>query len=338
MLPNKTCDTTECLNSLVGVKAECGNENCFPYYIEDVEGIDLETLASIAPSNALSGNQFGKDIIAAAAREMKGDMQMMIANGFSLTPTFGEVSSTCDFSSVIFQPGGGVKVLNSISSGYGVLHIPYLEIAANYTGDAVLVLDDGKAPKTFNVSLTAGEIIPCTLAYSTTQKIVKVSLSNSGIALSQINCNVVSSCGCGGSQNKESVMSVRYSGLLNGMDGDIQYGFKVTAFVSCSQEILTCELTRTVPDMLGMALLYKVGQKVYSETALSTRMNRVAGQDSEEDVTMRDYYEKLYRERMYGTTKVRGIRDTIANYLATKSKDKCMQCNSKTTRTGWATG
>jgi hypothetical protein len=335
MLPNKSCDSVTCLQSLVGVKEDCANSDCYNYYISDIEGVDLKALASIAGPQNVSGVQMAKDIINISAREMLGDIDMLIANGFSLKETFGDLCSTCTFLT-IYQAGGGVKVQNVITSLYSVLRIQSIEALTNFTGAAVLILNDGVEAKTYDVELVAGVISPITLNYSTQQKFVKIYFQDTSIGMAQISCPTIGGCGCGGTRNRDATSTIKYTGLVNQADTSTQYGFKVCASVGCSSDLLVCALIQQVPNVFGLTLLYKVGQKYFADARLSTRNNRVAGQDSEQKETMSDYYAALYNRRLNGSKDTKGVRLIINNYLRQRN-DKCVVCDGLS-KVGWATG
>lgn len=337
MLPNKAFKNPEtCLSSLVGIQADCGGPEAY-MYVENIEGCDIKKLSEIANVQNPSGKSFAQAMIDAAAREMLGDIELITNNGFVLKQTFGDLCGACDYatSGTIYSNGGGVKIQNMISSPYSVLKVFSVEIAANYTGDAVLVLDDGTTPQSFDITLEAGIADIHKLEYSTTKKVVKVYIQGNATPVARIDCPTVRSCGCGGSSNRDAADTIRYSGLLNGIDVSTQYGFKICASVTCDSGIMTCDLVNAAPRTYSLALLYKVGSKYYSEASLSERNNRTAGMDEDKKEGMVLYYNNLYKQLMYGKTFATGVNvsgtNTINNniqaYLRQK-KDRCVTCES----------
>lgn len=338
MLPEKSCDKINCLQSLIGIKAECGALDCADFYIEDIEGIDIDKLSQIASSQSPSGISVAKDLIRTASKEMLGDIELLIGNGYTLNDTFGDLCSSCDFISV-YQAAGGVKVQSTILSNYSILRISKIDILTNYTGTALLDFNDGKTIKQYTVALQSGVISPVIFDYSTTEKIVKIYFDDPTITLGQIQCLTNKSCGCGGARNREAIDTIRYSGLLNGADYKTQYGFKICANISCSSDLLTCDLVSKTPLIFALTLLYKIGQKAYSSSVLQTsRITPFTSSNGEEKrIDMKDYYEGLYKQRLNGKGQTKGISQIINNYLRQRT-DNCVNCQNSTSKIGWAVG
>lgn len=335
MLPVKTESySNACMASLIGVRSDCLEYETPPvFYVEEIEGITIDILSKIANVNSPSGGMLAKDIIAIAAKEMIGDLQTLIGNGNSLIETFGDVCSTCNFGEV-YQASGGVKISNVVVSSYAELRISMIEIKANYTGPAVLVVDDG-TPRNFAVNLTAGVEQPVKIDYVTSKKVVKVYMQNSGIQMANISCKAQSGCGCGRTSEK-SVLSIRYDGLVGQANSSTQYGFKICAAVTCSTDIMMCSFAKQVPNLVGSILLLKVATKLYGEWYNSIRNNAATAVNPEQLVEMRDYFNNLYLLKMQGSSKTKGLNKMLSDYLG-KGRDKCVECETINT-TGWAKG
>lgn len=335
MLPNNNCtDVVLCLQKLIGLKADCTNNNCPPFFIENIEGYDASKLALISNKSSVNASQFAKDIIAMAANEMVADIEMIMLNTYQLQDTFGSLCETKDFV-LNYTPNAGSKVTRLIPTNYALLKISRIDILTDFTGDAVLKLNDGKVITSYDITLTAGSIIPVIIDYSTAEKSVSIYFENTSIGLASISTAVSSGCGCSGKKSM-SENSLKYTGLVNSADASLNYGFKVCAAVVCSTEKLLCDMITQLPNMFGLALLYKVASKIYTEDIMSNRNNRQTVGNDEDKKDMRQYYADLYRYRMNGTKQAKGIRDSIANYLKNR-KDKCVICNSNVSF-GWATG
>lgn len=336
MLPLKSYDgELDCLQKLVGVKADCTTTTAY-HYIEDIEGCDISALAAIANVQSPSGRELANDIIAQAAREMMGDIDFA-GGGLQLADTFGDICSACNFLTN-YSAGGGIKIQKVIASPYSVLKIFQIEVVANFTGDAILVLDDGKGIRTFPVTLTAGQLDTLKLSYETDQRLVKVYFQDNTIPVSRIDCPVVRSCGCGGgAANSTASDTIRYTGLINGVDTDLQFGFKVCAAVVCDSAVMVCDLIRQAPKSFALTLFYKVGAKYYSESRESKRINRVAGRDGDEKKDMNAFYTRLYNNRLKGTGDSKSIESIIKIYLRHRRNDRCVTCES-VKRTSWVTG
>lgn len=333
MLPNKTCDSITCLESLVKVRADC-TDDCAPFYVEDIEGVDSARLSELATVNSPSGKTFGSDLVSISAREMLADIELLIGNGYSLKPTFGELCSACTFLTT-YTANTRVKVKNLVATSYSILHIHTLQILTNYTGTAGLIVDDG-TPTSYSVELENGIISTATLEYSTTAKTVMIYFQDTSIGLAQINCKTSSGCGCGEASNKGATQTINYSGMIGLAAAPFQYGFLVCASVACSSDLMVCDLIRQTPNIFAMTLLYKVGAKYYSDARLSVRNNRTAGQDEEKKIDMQEYYAALYKQRLYGSKTTKSIYSMVSGYLKQRN-DKCVICEGNV-KQGWAIG
>lgn len=336
MLQTITAERSNCLSSLIGVLSDpCVDPlSAPPFYVEQIDGVDIAKLTQLATSSDLSGKAYAERLIKAATMEMMGDLELLINNGYSLQETVGEVCSNCEFTD-IYVPGGGIKIFNAGLSAYSQIRITNLKVKANATGDHVLRIDDGVTQKNYPITLQAGIIMPLVLDYVTQQKTVKVGIVDQTVGLAQISCPVKTSCGCGLSSTAQSI--IRYTGTIGGMDASQQYGFIGCANIGCSNDILTCELIRQAPNLFGLTLLYKVGEKINNGSKLTLRNNRVAAQSDDIKDTETFRYMGLYRKRMYGTTNERGIRNVVNEYLQKRSGDSCIKCGGLV-KTGYATG
>lgn len=337
MLPVRSCDTVTCLSTLVGLRSTpCIVGDCPKVYVEDLDGIDLEIFTAIAKKKNGNGVDLANSIINAAAREMMGDLDLLINNGASLQSLIGSVCSTCDFTS-IYVAGGGIKITNVMTSNYALLKIDSLKILTNGNGANVLVIDDGVLAKNYAVNLIANTIIPLVnIGYSTTQKTVRIYLQDVTIGMAQIVCPPNSSCGCGGISSKADKNTIVYTGSFMGMDNSVQYGIIACAVIQCSNEMLMCEMINAAPGIFGLTLLYKIGIKINVEMKLSLRNNRVASMNDDDKVDEIARFTSYYNKRMNGSKETKGIRNLVSDMLKQK-RDNCVKCDSLF-KTGYATG
>jgi hypothetical protein len=316
-----------CLQNLVGYKS-CNYKKTPPYFIEDIEGFDMEKAADYASDLQISGEQYLQDLISTSARLMLADVQTLVSTGSALVDALGELCSACNFVST-FQAAGGVKVTNTVSSKFAVLNISRIEVLCSSNVAQVIVLDDGETKKYIPFTPQGSSvIIPLIdIDYSTTKKSVKIYLQDATVATGQVVCEVTRGCGCGGSA--APVQSpVMFTGLVSGADTTLQYGFKVCASVSCSSELLTCTLAVQAPNIFGVALLFRVAMHHFGSAPFSSSINRTTMRSGEEiNITQAQYYESKYNERLKGSPSVKGIKEVTSKYLGA-IKDNCIVCNS----------
>lgn len=323
------CTEINCLEKLIGVRGTCTeNVNCPPFFIDDIEGIDMVALSNYATGLNMTGEAYAKSLINTSARLMAADLQSLIAGGYSLLDALGELCSACTFTAS-YQVSGGVKVTRSIASQFAVIRITKVEVLANTTGLQVLVFNDGKEERKFPfTAMGATQTAVLSLDYVTSQPSVKISLEDKTVPMGLIVCEKsTSGCGCGGGSAPVNT-PVQFSGMVAGMDSANGYGFKVCASLSCSTDVLTCSLINQTPNLFGLTLLYRVGMQYFGSALFSTRVNRTTLVNGEEiSISMQQYYEGLYRERLAGSTKVKGLKEVISNYLG-RTKDKCIKCEA----------
>lgn len=319
------CTSQNCLSSLVSLKSACITGDCTPYFIEDLEGVDMTFLANTASAKSLSAEQYAKDVIDTGSRLMMGDLETLMPSGFSLVDAFGEVCSTCAYNP-LFQPGGGVVIRNVTGSKFSILRVFNVQVVCNAIGAQNLVFDDGKEIKKFAFNAEGStNISTVILDYQTKEPIVKLFLENATVGLANIMCETTSGCGCSGGRAPANV-AVNYGGYLLGMFTSQQYGFKVCAAVTCSTDVLICSMVKQLPNIFGLTLLYKIGSILYSNAPLSTRNNRNT-LDAEEQKDMAAYYESLYQQKLKGKGTTKSLSTSITGYLQ-QNNDKCVSCNS----------
>lgn len=329
MLPhNATLDKTNCLASLIGVRTsltEFTGDRVPPFFIEDLEGFDLTRLAQLAVAVNPTGQDLAESVIASAAREMMGDIETLITNGYSLQNVLATQCSACTLTPV-YTTNAGIVVKAAVPSSYRTLQITNLNILTNVDGVRNVVISDGVTPKSFSVTLQAGVIMPVKLFYETFQPAVRIYFEDPTVGVGRITCPVNSSCGCGSAQ-PSSTISV--AGLMAGVETAVQYGFVPCASIGCSYDALVCSLIHHMPNIFGLALMYKVGEKLTIIKSQSHRQNETASfvDDGGGEVTKN--YGQLYWAKMQGTAKMPGIKTKISGFLARQRGDRCIVCDSK---------
>lgn len=333
MLPKSEFDQTECLESLVGIRTGCSVDKKYPFWIEDIEGVDVRKLAEIAKGSNQTGVDFAKQIINSAARELLADIEVLLNNGFSLKNIAGDMCSSCSILPS-YTANSGVIVKTAISSRYQMLQITKLNILANVTGTKVLRIHDGKVATDYNVVLEAGVLMPVDLNYITDQKSVKIYFVDNTIPLGLVSCSTSNSCGCGGSAKSNNPITI--TGLLAGVETTAQYGFLPCAAVTCSYDALVCNLIKMTPNIFGLALFFKVGEKYLLHKSASDRNNEAVSYNEDEKSELVRNYGSLYVSKVYGKNDRKAIKNILNDYLR-NNKDACVVCNSRI-MTAYVTG
>jgi len=328
MFPKTFIDKTECLESLVGIRTGCSVDEQHPFWIEDLEGVDIKKLSSMAKASNPSGKDFARQLINNASRQMIGDVELLLNNGYRLNNIVNDMCSTCSLIPT-YVVNTGIVIKSVVASKYMTMKITKLTVLANVTGTRQIVIDDSDTPQYFSVDLVAGVLMPITLNYTTTKKSVKVQFTDVTVPLGQIVCSSNSGCGCGGSPT--SNMPVHIKGLVAGVESSTQYGFLPCVGVTCSYESLVCSLIKQAPNIFGLTLLYKVGELYFDNKRVADRNNDAVAFNEESPPTneFKKNYQHLYWAKLKRTKDTFGINKIINDFLRTNRTDKCVLCDAK---------
>lgn len=309
----------------MGVRTGCTVEKQYPFWIEDIEGVDVSKLAGMAKGSNPNGKDFGNQLINNASRQMMADIETLINSGFRLNNIVGDMCSTCSLLPN-YSTNAGIVVKPAVATKFGLMRITKLIVLANVSGVKQIKIDDGVTPRFYSVTLVAGLEMPISLEYSTTQKSAKVTFTDTTIPVGQILCTTDSSCGCGGSKNATNPINI--VGYKNGTETTTQYGFLPCVALDCSYESLVCNLIQQTPNIFGLALLYKVGELYYDNKKVSDRNNDSVAFNDDEGEEQKKNYARLYWAKVKGTSGVAGLNRIISDYLKTKRSDKCIVCEA----------
>lgn len=327
MYPQSSFDTVSCLERLLGIRSACSIDSKFPFFVEDIEGVDIKALAAIAKGSDLKGEDTGQFLINSAAREMMSDIETLLNNGFRMKEIVGDMCSTCSLLPS-YTANSGIIVKSNVASRFKTLAIKKLTILCNFTGPKQITIDDGVTPVYYTPTFIAGTLATINIDYVTDQKQVKIFFTDNTVGLGKVSCSVNSGCGCGKSATSDNPASI--TGLLGGVESSTQYGFIPCIGVGCSYEQMVCGMISQTPNTFGLALAFKFGEKYFLHKNNSNRNNEVVSYDDGEqkDEVFRNYG-KLYWAKMQGGANRPGIKNIINDYLAKNKSDKCVICDSK---------
>lgn len=334
MFPTTFADKIECMQSLVGIRTQCAVTDQYPFWLEDIEGVDVKKLSSMAKASNPNGKDFGKQLINNAARQMMGDIETLLNDGYKMQNIVGDMCSTCTLLPT-YTMNTGIIAKSTVATRFSIMRLTRLTILANVSGDKQIVIDDGETPMFYTVTLVAGTLMPIVMNYTTTKKSFKIKFVDATVPLGIISCAKDSSCGCGGSKNAANPITI--TGLTAGIETTNQYGFLPCIAVDCSYDSLVCNLINQTPNIFGLALLYKVGALYYDNKKVADRNNDAVAYNDDEGQVQQKNYSQLYWAKIKGTTGVVGINKIISDYLRTYRADRCVICESKL-RTAYVTG
>jgi hypothetical protein len=197
MFPQSEIDKSECLESLVGIRTGCTADKRFPFWIEDIEGVDVPVLAAMAKGSNGNGKDFGQQLINAAAREFLGDIELLINNGYGLKEIAADMCSSNTLLTS-YTANAGIIVKSNIYSRFQQLKITKLQVLTNVTGERQLRFDDGFATTDYKVQLEAGKIMPMDFNYTTDRDQVTIRFTDPTVGVGKVSINKGSGCGCSG--------------------------------------------------------------------------------------------------------------------------------------------
>lgn len=334
MFPITLADKVQCLEKLVGIRTNCAINEEYPFYIEDIPGFDVTKLAKMAKATNPSGKDFGKQLINQAARTMMGNLETLLTDGYSVPNTLQDMCSANTLTPV-YTGNAGIIIRPIIRTEFGIARIHKLQILTNYTGTGTLYFDDGEKIEQYDVELQENTLMPIDLNYSTKSKYVKVKFTDPTIGVAQVQQTTNSGCGCGSAAKASS--PIKISGLLGEVETSTQYGFLPCVSVDCSYDIVVCDLINRLPNIFGLAMLYKVGELATETQLVSDRNNDAVSFNEDYDQQKPTNYAQRYWASLKGSKNIEGINKKINAYLAEKRGDSCIVCETKV-RTAYVTG
>jgi hypothetical protein len=327
----------DCLESLVSLRQLCTTDSTDAlFFLDDAEGVNIDTVAQLASVMNGSGKKFAENIIESQARMMVADIESLVPKGYTIRASLNSFCNVCTLTGVTSSTiKTGVIVKNISPSKNTKLSIDSLKITIQDTGTFAIVFDDGVTPVSISHAFTAGtEVVLTNIRYKTDQKNVKLYVDG-GAPVNALTCPVLKSCGCSGSTaqfNKD----IQVKGLYNGSESSTQYGFIPCATIICSLDNIMCQLINQQPRLYGVALFYRATSRLYSEAAVTERNNLFASYSKEKKAELASFYMSLYYERLNGSNQVKGISDNLAAAL-NNLNDECVDCK-RGTGVAWAVG
>jgi hypothetical protein len=325
----------ECLDDLISVKNLCTEEVSPLFWMDDIEGMDLDSLSELAAPINGSGKKYFTDLRDAASRFLITDIETLIPKGYTIKSSLNSFCNICTYTGLSSsQQKTGVIVKKITISKNAYLSIDSLKVMIASSGTYNIVLDDGIDPRMIEHEFTSGtEVIITNINYKTTASSIKIYINEPGVNVTALNCPKTKSCGCSGSQQNRDIT---IKGLLNNTEYTAQYGFIPCASIVCSLDNVICQIINYQPRLFGLALLYKSAAMFFGEYGITKRNNQNASFNKEEKLALADRFAALYYERLNGSSNVKGISDNMAAVL-NNLKDPCIEC-SRTVTSSWAVG
>ena len=333
----KKCDN--CLTGVLAIKSLCECPTCDEqYYLSDfVPSIPVKLFAQLATEEFGSGQELASSLIRHAEVETMAELERAVPSAYGINKHYESICSTCNFTNIYTSGNVGQNISVIFNSQMTYLKFTKVLVKTDFTGPATLIIDDGVTQGSVSLALTANTVQEFTIPnYQTFGKNVRMYLSNNEIGLSNINCPVKSSCGCGGGSNANASKWFVLSGFNGLNNSSQQYGILPCIEVGCDEAQLLCLLASKYKNAVAKHMALNVAIQVYS-----MMMNSVEGNEATLNTTPEllasniSTLEAKRHELMYGSVNAygRGATKGIVHLLedAAKSKstmDACIVCNS----------
>lgn len=323
----------DCFANFIGIAPNC--KDALPprtgYYINDLEGISLQSMAAIVNGEDRNGRALMEQKIAFAVGMVKEELRQFLRPYFridrktAITPV-GQQNASWAAVAVSPEPLYRGLRLRHYSQGMQRMLIETVTLLVKDDAPALtLQILDGTRILERPVALQGGQPLTLRLDYKCKNEHVYILLDNSLVEtnLGQISSSLSGSyCfECGGRRRVRERNAHAQDFKATGWDGGQETGntYGVTAEVSlyCEEEPLLCSLA----PALGTPCLYRAGIELMNEWLMSERLNKFTTYRAEQAAAVRDRWIGEYQARM------RDLGPTFTQALSQYDKN-CITCNT----------
>jgi hypothetical protein len=249
-----------CLSSLVGVKGACNNTLSYPYFIEDIPGIDLKKAAHTSDT---TGIELLQKSIDNGAKQVKQDIQHELIGKFRLNEKINgfEIGKfLSDYTSVV-KSGFHFEYLCH-SCRLSSLFITTIDFQTKEDFTGKVVIEIGNETFEYSVINTAKK-----RSYVIINKLIQTNEfkvyieEENGNSFDLLNTTAVCNC-------ENANVKLIGNGLI-----------KINGYWQCDLDRLFCE----IKDLFGRAVWYASGVYFYDELSMTDRINYYTVYKSQED-------------------------------------------------------
>jgi hypothetical protein len=316
-----------CLD-LVKFKDYCSPTEQGPF-VSDYVDVSTRFFAHLADDSEQTGRAYALELINAAKEQVWTDIQMSMADGYSVRDIVYHWVNTCRFTET--YANFGITLTNFYRSQSSKIVIPQIKYKPELAGEFILVVDDGVEQKEYTINGQAKMEGIAVLNYETKSKQVKIYAKDSNLKFSMLTCQ---SGGCGSCAAKRGV-HMQLQGWNRSAVSSQPSGFIPTAYVACDLDEVLCVVIARHKALFAKAMAYQVGIMAYTRLLISPRLNDTTLNIDQEAVKL--YLNTLigkYKELVFGSAQAYG-NNAVAGIIKVMQEtykvlgDQCVICNSQ---------
>ena len=294
----------KCFENFIGIRTDC---NFVPstsgLYINDLEGINLETAAKIANINDSTGYELMKRKIKFGTELAINDLRTYTSPYININYILNKYSSGRNVPNSWLAPadawrGAKVRLINK--KGMEGLRIESIRVLAKESGSIKIKIIDGtENVRIINVDVTGGVEEEVQIGYVSYTDNVYILADNSNFSMSNGTFGTQTSRGCG-CKGGGGGTGISYSGQnieivgWNGQGRDARnFGITINASTICSTEEILCSLKEDIKYIV----LYKTGLELVKEWLQSRRINEYTTLGADQAAFLLQNWETEYQMR-----------------------------------------
>ncbi len=302
-----------CLQNLIGVCQETTTTApTSGYYINDLEGINLDFAAAIADSNYTTGLNLLTEKIDFATLYTVNDLSTHLLPFFRVNSTVDELRIG-EFKTTYLTPGAADKGVKLKLTDSRLLKMRIDRVIVNLQQTAfahVLTITDGQNITNYNFTTDGDGDAEIITDYLAETREVFITMDNT--AINPNNTEVKRSCNCY-NKNSKFVKGYGWGGSSNAM---ATFGLQVYATAECDENELSC----IISHRLALPILYQAGVQIVKELVTTSRLNSFTILSAEKGAFMLKEFEDQYQRAI----------DTLAATvpdLMNRVDNICVTCN-----------
>ena len=278
-----------CLQNFIGVcQSEEPASPSSGYYINDLEGVNLEFAAAVADSNYKTGIDLLEKKIAFATAYTVNDLNQWLLPFFRVNSTVDDLRIG-EFKTTFLTPSAadrGVRI-KITESRMMKMRIDRVKINIQEAAFAhILTITDGQSVTNYDFTTDANGDAEIQTNYTANTRDVYVTMDNT--AINPNSTDVRQGCNCY-TKDTRFLRGRGWSGLSQ---ANSTYGIQVFSTAECDQEELACAISHR----LALPILYQSGIQIVKELLTTSRLNSFTILDKEKGGFMLQEFENEYKK------------------------------------------
>lgn len=267
----------DCYQNFILCRQSCEDLSILPksgLYIDELEGITIERLASISNEAQQKGIDLLHNKVILAIRKLE-DLVIAKLGAYGLyMPLFQKIGNYCTIgkgsagASADFR---GVQITRYPEAAYFAsfyIDTIFLRPKTTKAGVSIEVRDmDSNVLLSYTVDLVADKLVQLKVGQEIAQTQFVIGISDADVEMYSGECVITASC-CSGQAVKNNYF--RINGWNGTDESRASYGIALSGYLKCSKTALMCAIL----EPIKMAVFYQTGAEILKEQK-STRRNNV---------------------------------------------------------------